>query len=183
MKSITLAVLFLCIAAGIGIVRLRNKISFLAGSVPTQTQAVIQASPTATIPAPTATIAVVLLPVDSPTPVPTAATSHQAVFKINANVRSGPGTVYPVLAVQTAGSQVQLIGRNHAGDWLVFSLPGEKPGWVAASSLQVDFDVNTLRELQAPPAPTLAPLPTATSGSGGPGGPASTPLPPTPLPP
>jgi len=63
--------LFLFVVAGIGIVAFRNKIPFLAAPVPTQTQFVIQASPTLTVAAPTATSIVAVQPVASDTPAPT----------------------------------------------------------------------------------------------------------------
>ncbi len=118
-----------------------------------------------------------------PAPAATATVSLQAALRINANVRSGPGTVYPVLAVLNAGTQVQVLGRNRAGDWLVIALPGNKPGWIAVSSVQVGFDTSILPEINPPPVPTLEPTATAGSNPGGPGGPPSTPQPPTPLPP
>ena len=111
-----------------------------------------------------------------PAPAPTATVSLQAALRINANVRSGPGTVYPVLAVLNAGTQVQVLGRNRAGDWLVIALPGNKPGWIAVSSVQVGFDTSILPEINPPPVPTLEPSPTAGSH---PGGPVSTPQPTT----
>jgi hypothetical protein len=110
------------------------------------------------------------------TPTPTITPLPTVALRINANVRAGPGTDYPVLAVYTTGTQVQVLGRNHAGDWLALALPGNKQGWVAVSSLQVDFDVNKLAELQAPPAPTLEPSPTEKSFPGAPSTP--TPAPP-----
>jgi serine/threonine protein kinase len=104
-----------------------------------------------------------------PALVPTATVSLQAVLRLNANIRTGPGTVYPVLAVLNAGTQVQVLGRNRASDWLVIALPGDKPGWIAASSVQVGFDPSILAEINPPPPPTLEPLPTAGSHPGGSG--------------
>jgi hypothetical protein len=63
--------LFLCIAAVVGMVLFRDKIPFLAAPVPTQTEIVVQASPTPTVPAPTATLPVVVEPVAIDTPAPT----------------------------------------------------------------------------------------------------------------
>jgi hypothetical protein len=112
------------------------------------------------------------VPSDTPTlisatptlsPTPTGTPLSPVVLRINANVRAGPGTVYPVLAIYTSGTQVRILGRNHAGDWLAIALPGNKQGWVAVSSLQVGFDVKTLAELEAPPAPALEPSPTEAS--------------------
>jgi hypothetical protein len=116
-------------------------------------------------------------PIPTLPPAPTATVSLQATLRINANIRSGPGTVYPILAVLNAGTRVQVLGRNRAGDWLVIALPGNKPGWVAATSMQVGFDTSILNEINPPPVPTLEPTQTAGSHPGGPGGPPSTPQP------
>lgn len=64
-------ILVLLVAAGIGIIFLRNKTPGLAAPVPTQTQTAIQASPTATVAAPTATSVAVVQPVASEMPAPT----------------------------------------------------------------------------------------------------------------
>ena len=125
-----------------------------------------------TTPAPTSTL----------TPIPTVTPLHPVVLRINANVRSGPGTVYPILVVFTAGTQVQILGRNHAGDWVAIALPDNKQGWIALSSLQVGLDVGTLAELKAPPAPTLEHSPTEASNPVAPG-PTTAPVQPTLAPP
>jgi serine/threonine protein kinase len=101
-------------------------------------------------------------PTYTPEYTPTATLSFQAVLLNNANIRSGPGTAYPILTVYLAGTTVQILGRNHAGDWLALAMPGNKRGWVAISSLRSSFDVSAMAELQAPPPPTQPPLPTAT---------------------
>ncbi len=112
----------------------------------------------------------------TPTPIPSDTPLPSAVLRVNANVRAGPGTIYPIIGIYNAGTQLQILGRNHAGDWLALALPGNKQGWIAVSSLQVGFDINTLSELQAPPAPTLEPTPTEKSFHGVPATP--TPAPP-----
>ena len=96
------------------------------------------------------------------------------VLRINANVRTGPGTLYPIKTVLNAGTQVQVVGRNRAGDWLVIALPGNEQGWIALNAVQGVIDVNGLPEISAPPPPTQAAAPTQTSG---PGGPAASPEP------
>jgi tRNA A-37 threonylcarbamoyl transferase component Bud32 len=61
----------LCIAAAIGAYALKDKIPFLAAPIPTQTQTVIQVSPTLPPTVPAATTAAVVLPVATDTPAPT----------------------------------------------------------------------------------------------------------------
>ena len=123
---------------------------------PTETLAPTQLPNTPTLPPPTFT------PVSTDTPLP------PVVLRINANVRTGPGTLYPIKTVLTAGTQVEILGRNHAGDWLVIKLIENERGWIAVSAVQAGFDVEGLPEISAPPPPTQAPSPTAIPQSGGP---------------
>ncbi len=100
------------------------------------------------------------------TPVSTDIPRPPAILGINANVRTGPGTLYPIMTVLTAGTQVQILGRNHAGDWLALALPGNEQGWIAANALQGGIDIDGLPEISAPPPPTQAAAATPTSGPG-----------------
>jgi tRNA A-37 threonylcarbamoyl transferase component Bud32/Tol biopolymer transport system component len=64
-------ILILLVAAGIGIIYLRNKTPGLAAAIPTQTNTVVQASPTATVVIPSATSVVVVPPAASEAPAAT----------------------------------------------------------------------------------------------------------------
>ena len=99
------------------------------------------------------------IPASSPTaPAPIAITSYDAVFLNTANVRNGPGTIYSLLDIYPAGTKVQILGRNRNGDWVAFTLPNGRQGWTSLDNLQLSFDVFSLPELKAPPAPTFTPL-------------------------
>jgi|GEM_PF-1607284 len=65
------------------------------------------------------------------------------------NVRGGPSTSVVVLTGLAAGATVDLNGRNDAGDWLRFTLPDRRYGWVAASTVRVDGDSLTLPVVRA----------------------------------
>jgi len=74
------------------------------------------------------------------------------------NIRSGPGTVFPVIGSARAGDEGEIIGRSADGRWWVVSaprLPGGQ-GWVSA-----DFVLATNAEnvpvIASPPAPTPRP--------------------------
>ncbi|HMN31700.1 MAG TPA: SH3 domain-containing protein, partial [Caldilineaceae bacterium] len=62
------------------------------------------------------------------------------------NVRSGPGTEYPVVTKAATGDELGVIGRTAAGDWLQVQLPGsaQEFGWVAAMYVQVNGDSGAL---------------------------------------
>jgi heat shock protein HslJ len=79
----------------------------------------------------------------------------------NLNIRSGPGTNYPVIGAARYGDEGEIVGRNANGDWWAVaapSLPGGI-GWVSA-----DFVLATNAEnvpvIAAPPIPpTRTPIP------------------------
>jgi len=123
---------------------------------PAYTKPPAQPPKTPTLPPPTLTP----VPVDIPRP--------PAVLVVNANVRTGPGTLYPIMTVLTAGTQIQVIGRNKAGDWLVIHFPVDRVGWIAVNAVQGGIDIKGLPEISAPPPPTQVPSPTAISQPGGP---------------
>lgn len=104
-------------------------------------------------------------------------TGPQAVTNAGINVRSGPGTDYPLMGSWLAGTELELTGRNADNTW--FRAPyylGE--GWMFAGLLDVSGDVNTLPVINVPPPPTaipptavpptIAPAPVATAAPAGP---------------
>lgn len=89
-----------------------------------------------------------------------------AVVPARMNVRSGPGTNYPVVGSAANGDRLPILARNGAGDWWQVQLPGAgDPAWVFAAltvpSGAVD-GVPTLaaEDIPAPPA-AAAPAPAA----------------------
>lgn len=110
-----------------------------------------------------------------PTPAePTATATPEGVTVTvlqNMNVRSGPGTNYPVVGAGTAGQTTKVLGRNDDGTWLQVEYPSANGvGWVFAELVQVTGDAQGVAVAQAPPPPP----PTAT--------PVPTEVPPTPVP-
>jgi hypothetical protein len=77
------------------------------------------------------------------------------VANASANLRSGPGTNYPVTGGVAAGTPLRITGRNAAGDWLRLA----EGTWIAA--FLVDGAPNGLAVVAAPVAvvaPTAAPV-------------------------
>ncbi|BAM01588.1 MULTISPECIES: SH3 domain-containing protein [Caldilinea] len=76
------------------------------------------------------------------------------------NVRSGPGTNYPVVASAPAGSRYEVIGVNAARDWYQIRLPNrQEPAWIFASLTTVSGNPENVPEvpetaIPAPPAST-----------------------------
>jgi hypothetical protein len=104
---------------------------------------------------------------------PVSVGNADAVVNAAANVRTGPGLTYGILAGGASpGTQVVLIGRNSDSTWLNIILPDDREGWIFANLLTVNpnFDVASLDVIEVDP-PT-------TGGNGG-----SAPPPPVSAPP
>lgn len=122
-----------------------------------------------------ATVAeVVDLPAPEPEPeqpaVPTGRVSGAATL----NIRSGPGTSFPVVAVAREGDEGTIVGRSADGGWWAVhapSLPGAV-GWVSAQFV-IATNAENVVVIASPPTPT--PLPTRPPAT-------ATPIPATPLP-
>lgn len=88
------------------------------------------------------------------------------------NVRSGPGTTYPVVASVANGAALAAVGRNAAADWIRVEIQNPtstaRSGWVSAPYLALqgsapDLPVETAVQ---PSTLNLQPLPPATALSG-----------------
>jgi len=114
-----------------------------------------------TLPAPTNTPA----PTVTPTPAATATPESPAVMvKSGANIRSGPGTAYPIIGAARVGQRLSVIGQ--AGGWWQIAF-AERTGWIwgalvtpnaAARQAPQVKDLPPLPPTQTP-APTAAPSP------------------------
>lgn len=114
--------------------------------------------------------------VDLPEPPPEPATPTGRVSGTQGlNVRSGPGTNFPVIGLARAGDEGEIIGRSADGRWWAVSVPNAPggTGWVS-----VDFVLATNADdvpviaapppppptpTRVPPPPTPTPLPAATA--------------------
>jgi Tol biopolymer transport system component/uncharacterized protein YraI len=74
------------------------------------------------------------------------------------NVRSGPGTGYPVISTVVPGAALTAAARNAAGDWIQVqqaALPGGF-GWVSARFLEMKGDAGALPVAAVPTKPAAA---------------------------
>lgn len=89
----------------------------------------------------------------------------------NANVRQGPGQLYPSVTKLKAGTEVTVVGRNRAGDWWKICCVNGQDVWIADSVVEVAGPIWSVAEvvnvppppptpIPPPPTPTLAPTPT-----------------------
>jgi uncharacterized protein YgiM (DUF1202 family) len=83
------------------------------------------------------------------------ATPAAVVVTGAANVRSGPGTTYTMVAVVTQGEQVTLLGRNSDSSWVQIRLASGTVGWVNSTLVQSNVPISSLPVVgDAPPTPT-----------------------------
>ena len=88
---------------------------------------------------------------------PTQLPSGPTVTALEAiNVRSGPGTDYPIYGVAPAGSVGEVIGVSEDGGWWVIKLPttiaASGQGWVSAEFVQAE-NIGEPPIVEAPPLP------------------------------
>jgi uncharacterized protein YgiM (DUF1202 family) len=72
-----------------------------------------------------------------------------------ANVRTGPGGQYDVVAILYQGQAVSLLGRSSGSDWLYVRLGNGQEGWVQTTSVQINVPIANLPVIQ-PGAPSNA---------------------------
>ena len=80
------------------------------------------------------------------------------ILIITANLRSGPGTIYPVVGTALASAPITITARNADTTWL----QTDNNTWIA-TGLVTGVTANTLPQFNAPPTPvaTTPPEPTA----------------------
>ena len=114
----------------------------------------VPATPTATAMPPTAT--------PSPTPQQSRVLAGGTI-----NLRSGPGTNYPVIGQLQTGQEVLIAGRNESGDWWKLTWDSQGQAWVAGIVVSVLGPIDTVAVAADIPAPpptnTSAPPPEPTA--------------------
>ncbi len=112
------------------------------------------------IPSPTESPAPTLTPTPTPTETPTPEPSLTVVVSSQfAVVRTGPGNVYPQIAVFSEGITLEILGRSEDREWVNVNLELGQDGWISVDSIDLEFGMSTLAVVIAPPTPE----PTATS--------------------
>ncbi len=104
-------------------------------------------------------------PTNTPEP---AATPTPDVLSItlvqDMNVRSGPGTNYPVIGSGPAVETTRVLGRNSDNSWLQIEyLSADGLGWIYAPLVQINGDPQTVAVASAPPPPPPTPTPAPTA--------------------
>ncbi|MFN3981727.1 MAG: META domain-containing protein [Caldilinea sp.] len=105
------------------------------------------------------------LEVDFPEPAPAVPTGR-VTAPVGVNIRSGPGTNFPVLGVAPFNATGEIIGRSADGRWWVVAVPSAPGGngWVSADFVAAS-NAADVPVIASPPPPVViipTPLPTPT---------------------
>jgi len=125
-------------------------VSILTSLIGTQ---VVTASPEHQIPT-------VAIPTVTGTPTGPLVTVRLDLDRDSINVRSGPGTYYPIIGLLLIGQQVPAKGRTSGGTWYMIYYPGVPGsiGWVSADL--VNIEPGSIPVVEPPPTPTPLVTPT-----------------------
>ncbi len=74
-----------------------------------------------------------------------------------ANLRSGPGEVYPIVGKASEADVVEVIGKSKDGVWLVVRTAEGSESWIAAASVTAQSTLDRVSIAAAPPTPTPRP--------------------------
>ena len=93
-------------------------------------------------------------PTATPSPSVTQPPNSGRVTAYGLNVRTGPGTAYPIIGGLSQGDAVEVVGKNAAGTWLQITHPAGTEGraWVSAAYVDLTDSLAAVPEVSAPPA-------------------------------
>jgi uncharacterized protein YkwD len=92
----------------------------------------------------------------SPSPTMTAFQGASVEVLINANCRSGPGTIYPVITAYFAGETVQIVGISPDGMWRVVQIAaGDSRCWMWGELIAILGMEANLPTFPMPPTPEI----------------------------
>jgi len=102
------------------------------------------------------------LPALTPTPTDTPATPYLIVDTPQLNLRTGPGTTYPIIGVAHTGARFSVIGKDHSNQWWQIVDNGT-PAWVHGYYVVAHGVERVPVAADIPPPPPPTPEPPATS--------------------
>lgn len=105
-------------------------------------------------------------PTSESTPTPSPTLPIVTIIGARVNIRSGPGTNYPVIQTLDRNDTAPATGFNSGQTWVQIELPDSTPGWVSTSLVDIDNPdkIDTTTDISPAIIATSAP-PIATSSS------------------
>lgn len=100
-------------------------------------------------------------PIDTPVPAPA---NPIAIALAETDIRRGPDEIYAVIGGLAVGNQLEIVGKDRAGEWWQVNMPTGVQGWIPADPTLIEAQ-NTTNIIVAipPPSPTMTPTDTPTS--------------------
>ncbi len=96
------------------------------------------------------------IPESTSTLFPTSTILYSADVLMNANCRSGPGTIYQVVAGYFTGDKVDLVGISPDGEWWVVRMAGDGATcWIWGQLLSAPQEARDLPVFPMPPTPMV----------------------------
>jgi uncharacterized protein YraI len=120
--------------------------------LPTSTPEATATATRTTIPSPTPTAT----PTATPSPTPTLEPASVTVLADLLNVRTGPGTAYPLSSSARSGDKYPVLAKSEDGKWWQIEV-AENGGWVSGEWVSVAGSAGEVAVAKAPPLPTAAP--------------------------
>jgi hypothetical protein len=105
----------------------------------------------------TATASATSTPEPSSTPTITQTETPEGVFAAltaNTHCRTGPLSIYDLIATVLTGQQVRITGRNSAGDYWYVTAPNGRDCWMWGRYAQVSGETSQIPVFTPPPTPT-----------------------------
>jgi hypothetical protein len=83
-------------------------------------------------------------PTPSATPTPSSTPAIESQIAYGSNLRSGPSTAFPIVALLSPNETVILLGRNVPGTWIFVRTLAQLEGWLALQQFVSAPDISTL---------------------------------------
>lgn len=105
-------------------------------------------------------VAATLTALPTPTPLTTSSVTPMrpllmaTVNTAALNLRTGPGTAYPVVQSYERGTVMTILGKESGEQWLRVEAPDGEVGWMAMRYLQLSTDLVNIAVVETPPIPT-----------------------------
>lgn len=80
--------------------------------------------------------------------VPAEAQSVMGTVYQTTNIRSGPGTRFEIVGQLREGDEVEVLGRDSAGSWLLVSAEIDLDGWLPSFTLLLEVEITDLDEIR-----------------------------------
>ncbi len=104
-------------------------------------------------PTPLASQTLTQAPTPTETPIPIAMIKTEI-----ANLRTGPGEVYPIIVSFSKGVSLEILGRNIESTWFFVDFSFDQAGWISIDAVEISGDLSIFAIVEPPPTPVFPTL-------------------------